>query len=109
MQQSARIIAHQPDDILQGKQSGVIKCGQRRGKRGFQPDNAVRGFLEIRFFFCGMRRMVGDDTVDRAVQNARLDCLNVIRRAERRVHAVIGIAAEKQLVGQHKIMRGCFT
>ena len=84
----------------------MIEGSQRRRERGFQSDNTVRRLFKVRLFGCGMRRVVGNDAVDRAVEDALFDRRNVIGRAQRRVHPVIGIALQKQLIGQQEVMRG---
>ena len=83
----------------------MVQRGERRRKGGLQTDNAVRSLLKIRLFLRRVGRVVGDYAVDRAVYNALGYRLDVSRRAQRRVHSVVRVAAAEQLVGQHEIMR----
>ena len=53
--------------------------------------------------------MVGNDTVDRAVQKSLQHCFTVFFRPERRIHTVIRITAEHRFLCHQEIVRTGFT
>ena len=75
-------------------------------QRRLESDNPIGRIREFALLFVVMvRSVIRGHEVDRAVTDRLLECGDIIRGAQRRVHLGIGLVALHRVLGQRKMMR----
>ena len=100
--------AHQSYDLCERHAVLAVQDAQREAERGLEAGDAVGSALKLNLFLMrGVRRVVGGDAVDRAVQQ-RLDQGEAIGLGTQRwIHLGVGVVvADRPLVEREVVRRG---
>ncbi len=109
-EQRGGLRAQQAQNAAEGQLPLLVQPAQAEAERGFKAGDAVGRVLELDFLFVrGMRRVVGGDGVDNAVEDAFDHGVAVGGRAQRRIHLGIGVVEADVLFGEQEVMRRDFA
>lgn len=85
------------------------KLREQDGNVGFEADDAVRRVDELaRFFFAGVRRVIGGEAVDGTIEQAFETGFDVGLFAQRRIHLEIRVEVATTFVGEQQMVRADF-
>ena len=80
--------------------------GDVHRERRLESDDAVRRVGELALLLVVvMRRVIGRDEIDRAVAHRLLQRVDVVRRAQRRIHLRVRVVAFDRVFGERDVMR----
>ena len=102
----ARVHAHDLDEALPRHLAGRDEVREHERKARLEANDSERGDLKLALLLVqGMRRVVGDDAVDRAVGDAGTKRGGVLGRAQRRIHLEVRVVSvvERGLVEEQVV------
>ena len=105
-QQGGRLRAEQAQHAAEGHAPLSVQPAQAKAERSFEADDAVGRVFEFNFLFVhGMRRVIGGNGIDHAIENGFDHGVAVGGGAQRRIHFGIGAVKAHVLFSEQEVMR----